>query len=93
MTTNSAAIFENLNAYFANIGKKMAETIPKVDTNDMNATTPTGMINSFFSTPPHPIKNKSIIDSFKDSKATRYADTETKFIKISKSIISPFFVN
>ena len=43
--TNSAAISENLNAYFANIGKKFAETIPEVDTNDVNATAPTGVIN------------------------------------------------
>ena len=33
--TNPAAISENLNAYFANIGKKMAETIPEVDTIQM----------------------------------------------------------
>ena len=43
--TNSAAISENLNAYSANIGKKFAETIPEVDTNDVNATAPTGVIN------------------------------------------------
>ena len=45
--TNTAAISENLNAYFTNIGEKMAETIPEVDT-DTNATVPTGVINSFF---------------------------------------------
>ena len=87
--TNPAAISENLNAYFANIGEKMAETISEVDT-DTNATAPTGVINSFFLTPTYPNEINNIIDSFKDSKATRYTDTEAKFIKISKSMISPF---
>ena len=87
--TNPATISENLNAYFANIGKKMAETIPEVDM-DTNATAPTGIINSFFLTPTYPNEINNIIDSFKDSKATRYTDAETKFIKISKSVISPF---
>ena len=67
----------------------MAETIPEVDM-DTNATAPTGMINSFFLTPTYPNEINNIIDSFKDSKATRYTDAETKFIKISKSVISPF---
>ena len=67
----------------------MAETIPEVDT-DTNRTAPTGMINSFFLTPTYPNEINNIIDSFKDSKATRYTDAETKFIKISKSVISPF---
>ena len=87
--TNPAAISENLNAYFANIGEKMAETIPEVDT-DTNATAPTGVVNSFFLTPTYPNEINNIIDSFKDSKATRYTDAETKFIKISKSVIPPF---
>ena len=69
--TNPAAISESLNAYFANIGKKMAETIPEVDT-DTNATAPTGVINSFFLTQTYPNELNNIIDSFKDSKATRY---------------------
>ena len=68
----------------------MAETIPKVDTNSMNAITPTGVINSFYLTPTYPSEINNIIDSFKDSKATRYTDAETKFIKISQSIIFPF---
>ena len=67
----------------------MAETIPEVDTNT-NATARTGVINSFFLTATFPNEINNIIDSFKDSKATRYTDAETKFIKISKSIISPF---
>ena len=67
----------------------MAETIPEVDT-DTNATAPTGVINSFFLAPTYPNEINNIIDSFKDSKATRYTDAETKFIKISKSVISPF---
>ena len=87
---NPAAISENLNAYFANIGKKWLKLhIPEIDT-DTNATVPTDVINSFFLTPTYPNEINNIIDSFKDSKATRYADTKTKFIKISKSIISPF---
>ena len=90
MITNPAAISEDLNAYFANIGKKMAKTIPKVDTNYMNATALTGVINSFFLTPMYP-NEINIIDSFKDSKPTRYTDAETKFIKISKFIL-PFFL-
>ena len=87
--TNSAAISENLNAYFASMGK-MAETIPKVDTNDMNATALTGVINFFLLTPTYPKKINNIIDLFKDSKATRYTDAKFKSTKISKSIISPF---
>ena len=87
--TNPAAVSENLNAYFANIGKKMAETILELDT-DTNTTASTGVINSFFLTPTYPNEINNIIDSFKDSKATRYIDAETKFIKISKSVISPF---
>ena len=68
----------------------MAETIPIVDANDMNATAPIGVINFFLtSTSPNEI-NKIIIDSFKDSKVIKYTNDETKFIKISKSIISSF---
>ena len=89
MITNPTAISENPNAYFANIGEKMAKTIPEIDT-DTNATAPTGVINSFFLTPTYPNEINNIIDSFKDSKATRYTDAKTKFIKISKSVISPF---
>ena len=54
------------------------------------------MINSFILTSTYPNKINNIIDSFEDSKATRYTDAETKFIKISKLIISPFlcqFIN
>ena len=68
----------------------MAETFPEVDTNDMNLTALTGVINSFFLTPTYRNEINDIIDLFKDSKATRYTDVKTKFIKISKSIISPF---
>ena len=89
MITNPAAISENLNAHFANIGKKTAETIPEVDM-DTNATALTGAINSFFLTPTYPNNINNIIDLFIHSKATRYTDVETKFIKISKSVISPF---
>ena len=89
MITNPAAISENLNASFANIEKKMAETIPEVDT-DTNTTASTGVINSFLLTPTYLNEINNIIDSFKGSKATRYTDAETKFIKISKSVISPF---
>ena len=69
--------------------EKMAEIIPEVDT-DTNSTEPTGVINSFFLTPTYPNEINNIIDSFKDLKATRYTNAETKFIKISKSVISPF---
>ena len=79
MITNPAAIPENLNAYFANIGKKMVETILEVDT-DTNATAPSGLINSFFLTPTYPNEINSIIDSFKDSKATRYTDAISPFL-------------
>ena len=68
----------------------MAETISEVDANNKNAKAPTGVINTFFLTLIYPTKINNIIDSFKDSKATRYTDAETKFIKISKSIISHF---
>ena len=68
----------------------MAETIAEVDANDINATAPTGVINSFFLTPTYPNKMNNIINLLKDLKITRYTDAESKFIKISKSIISPF---
>ena len=67
----------------------MAETISEINM-DTNATAPTGVINSFFLTPTYPNEINNIVDSFKDSKATRYTDTKTKFIKISKSIIFLF---
>ena len=73
----------------------MAETIPEVDAHDMNATAPTGVFNSFFLTLTYPNKIDNIIDSFKDLKAIKYTMDETKFIKISKSIIQYllFFIN
>ena len=49
----------------------MARTIPEVDTNDMNATAQTGVINSFFLNPTYANEINNIIDSFKNSKATR----------------------
>ena len=70
--------------------KVSAEIISEVDANDTIATAPKGMINSFFLTPTYPNEINNIIDSFKDSKATRYTDAKTKFMKISKSMISPF---
>ena len=90
VVTNTAAISENLNACFASIGKKGC-AIPEVDTNDMKAAAPTGVINSFFLTSTYPNEINNIIDSFKDLKATRYTDAETKFIKTNKSKLSPFF--
>ena len=71
----------------------MAETISEVDANDINATAPTGVINSFFSTPTYPNEINNIIDSSRHSKATRYTDAENKFIKSSKPILSLFFEN
>ena len=68
----------------------MAEAIPKVDTNDTNTTAPSGVTNSFSLTPTYPNEINNIINSFKELKTTRYTDAETKFIKISKSIIYPF---
>ena len=82
--TNPTVISKNLNAYFANIGKKMDENVLEVDANDMNATAPTDVVNPFFLTPTYPNEINNIIDLFKDSKATRNTDTETKFIKVSK---------
>ena len=52
----------------------MTETIPEVDTNDMNATAPTGVANSFFLTPTYSNEINIIIDS----KATKNTDAETK---------------
>ena len=56
----------------------MTETIPEVDTNDMNATAPTGVVNSFFLTPTYSNEINNIIDS----KATRNTDAETKLQKL-----------
>ena len=90
--TNPAAISENLNAYIfcQQHRKKMAEAIPEVDANDINAIAPIGVINSFLVTPTYQNEIDNINESFKDSRATMYTDAETKFIKISKSTISPF---
>ena len=54
LITNSVAVSESLSAYFANIGKKIAQYIFEVDANGMNATAPTGVIYSFFLTPMYP---------------------------------------
>ena len=63
LITNPAAISENLSVYryFANIREKIAETIPEVDANNMNATAPTGMINSLTPTYPNEINNTLIL--------------------------------
>ena len=54
----------------------MAETVPEIDTNDINATAPTGVTNSFFLTPTYPNEINNIFDSLKDSKAIRSADSK-----------------
>ena len=78
--TNLAAISENLNAYFANTAKKWPRPLPK-----LTRMIWTQQINFFFLTLTYPTKINNIIDLFKDWKATRYTDAETKFIKINKS--------
>ena len=83
------AISEAFNDHFSSIGKKMADNIPKVHKEDSNATPPRNVKNSIFFAPVTVTEICNHIDLLKDKKAFRKLDVDTKFLKISKYVVSP----
>ena len=86
---NPIAICNKMNSYFAGIGEKLAESIPPVNKSQITESV-TNIGNSFFFSPSTPEEITSIIHSMKLKKAVRENDIDTKFLKYSTQVISPY---
>ena len=93
---HSQVICNNLNSCFANIGKNLAKSIrpvphsKKLNVNKINHKL---LTNSFFFTPSTTEEVSFIIKNLNNKKAIQENKVETKFLKISNAIISPFINN
>ena len=87
LTSEPLEIAQTLNQYFVNIGCNMAKNIPEPSSTFRNPST--SIINSIFLSPSTPNEVSLLIDQLRNRKAVRHNDAETKFLKYSKSIISP----
>ena len=93
---DSQVICNNLNLYFANIGKNLAKSIRPVPHSkklNVNKINHKSLTNSFFFTPSTTEEVNSIIKNLNNKKAIQENDIETKFLKISNAIISPIISN
>ena len=93
---NLQVICNNLNLYFANIGKNLAKSIRPVlhsQKLNLNKINHKSLTNSFFFTPLTTEEVSSIIKNLNNKKAIEEIDVETKFLKIGNAIISPFISN
>ena len=82
-------IAESFNDYFARIGYKMAESISEPPQKLPISQLHTYSANSFFMFPSSTDEVAQLIENLNDKKTVRSNDVETRFIKYSKSIISP----
>ena len=82
-------IAETFNNYFACISHKMAESISDFPKKLPISQLHTSSANSFFMFPSSTDEVAQLIENLNDKKTVRSNDVETRFIKYSKSIISP----
>ena len=86
-------IAETFNNYFACIGHKMAESISEPPQKLPISQLHNYSANSFFMFPLSTDEVAQLIENLNDKKTVRSNDVETRFIKYSKSIISPIIIS
>ena len=88
--THPQNIAEEFSRYFVNVGKRMSDLlIPPADPNvEHNTKKPYSLSNSLFLDPATANEVETLIDQLSDQKIKRQLDIETKFIKLSKYVIS-----
>ena len=89
--TNTAEFVDKINDHFTNIGKRMAAKIPHVDTS-YTPTINTTLLTSFVMTDIKETEVMDSISSLKTKAAPGLHGISTKFLKISKSLITPILV-
>ena len=88
--TDEETIAEEINSYFVNIGKSMADAISSVSACNFNFSATNKNSNSLFLTPSRPQELFHVIKKLKTKKARRTNDVETVFIKYANPVISKF---
>ena len=78
-----------MNDFFVSIGRKMTDAIPDVHSSVLTPPPVISMKNSIFLQPTTSDEVETVINALKNNKAIRIMDVETKFIKLSKNILSP----
>ena len=87
--THPQNIAEEFNRYFVNVGKRMSDLIPPADPNvEHNTKKNYSPSNSLFLDPATASEVETLIDQLSNQKTKRQLDIETKFIKLSKYVIS-----
>ena len=87
--THPQNIAKEFNRYFVNVGKRMSDLIPPADPNvEHNTKNPYSLSNSLFLDPATANEVETLIDQLSNQKTKRQLDIETKFIKLSKYVIS-----
>ena len=87
--TEPKAISNAMNDSFVSIGRKMTDAIPDVHSSVLTPPPVISMKNSIFLQPTTSDEVETVINALKNNKAIRIMDVETKFIKLSKNILSP----
>ena len=87
--TEPKAISNAMNDFFVSIGRKMTDAIPDVHSSVLTPPPVISMKNSIFLQPTTSDEVETVINALKNNKAIRIMDVETKFIKLSKNILSP----
>ena len=87
--THPQNIAEEFNRYFVNVGKRMSDVSPPADPNVEHSTKkPYSPSNSLFLNLATSNEVVTLIDQLSNQKTKRQLDIETKFIKLSKYVIS-----
>ena len=82
-------IAEEFNIFFSKIGQNMASTIEPLTEDYIPKSNCSIPCKSFFFMPTTTEEIGFLIDELQNKKATKFDDIETKFIKLSKDVISP----
>ena len=88
--TDKETIAEELNNYFVNIGKSIADAISPGSACNLNFSATNKNNNSLFLTSSCPQEVFNVIKKLKTKKARRTNDVETVFIKYADPVISRF---
>ena len=87
--TSDVEITNSFNKYYVNVGRNMANAI-----RNLSCTVYTERVtNSIYFSDTSDLEVENIITILQSNKCTRINDVPTKFLKISKAVISPFLAN
>ena len=92
ITHDLQVITEELNNYFVTVGKILADTIESSSSIETSSeqNEPPSLANSFYFTPATTGEITAIIRNLNPKKSIRENDIDTKFLKFSNEIISPY---